>query len=162
MWGRSMSINRRSKRGSSYSTCTVLGSVIRKPFLIYDFAADPIWISLYIRGNFLFFFKSATAFKIYFAKYILFCEIIMIRSCFWSSFVRWPTYRMYNLYITSRHSKLDTASDHAIDYWHFFPEESLTVSFFGSSLFKGIFQPFELGGVTRLIRWAVKFWKAGN
>jgi hypothetical protein len=28
--------------------------------------------------------------------------------------------------------------------------------------FKGIFQPFELGGVTRLIRSAVKFWKAGN
>ncbi len=27
---------------------------------------------------------------------------------------------------------------------------------------KGIFQPFELGGVTRLIRSAVKFWKAGN
>ncbi len=27
---------------------------------------------------------------------------------------------------------------------------------------KGIFQPFELGGVTRLIRFAVKFWKAGN
>jgi hypothetical protein len=30
------------------------------------------------------------------------------------------------------------------------------------SSFKGIFQPFELGGVTRLIRSAVKFWKAGN
>jgi hypothetical protein len=27
---------------------------------------------------------------------------------------------------------------------------------------KGIVQPFELGGVTRLIRSAVKFWKAGN
>jgi hypothetical protein len=27
---------------------------------------------------------------------------------------------------------------------------------------KGIFQPFELGGVTRLIRSAVKFWEAGN
>ncbi len=27
---------------------------------------------------------------------------------------------------------------------------------------KGIFQPFELGGVTRCIRSAVKFWKAGN
>jgi hypothetical protein len=27
---------------------------------------------------------------------------------------------------------------------------------------KGIFQPFELGGMTRLIRSAVKFWKAGN
>ncbi len=27
---------------------------------------------------------------------------------------------------------------------------------------KGIFQPFGLGGVTRLIRSAVKFWKAGN
>ncbi len=27
---------------------------------------------------------------------------------------------------------------------------------------KGIFQPFELGGVTRLIRSAVKFYKAGN
>ncbi len=27
--------------------------------------------------------------------------------------------------------------------------------------FKGIFQPFELGGVTGLIRSAVKFWKAG-
>jgi hypothetical protein len=26
----------------------------------------------------------------------------------------------------------------------------------------GIFQPFELGGVTRLIRSAVKLWKAGN
>ncbi len=32
---------------------------------------------------------------------------------------------------------------------------------FGLS-FKGIFQPFELGGVTRLIPSAVKFWKAGN
>jgi len=31
-----------------------------------------------------------------------------------------------------------------------------------SFCFKGIFQPFELGGVTRLIRSAVKFWKAGN
>jgi hypothetical protein len=30
------------------------------------------------------------------------------------------------------------------------------------NVFKGIFQPFELGGVTRLIRSAVKFWKAGN
>ncbi len=29
-------------------------------------------------------------------------------------------------------------------------------------IFKGIFQPFELGDVTRLIRSAVKFWKAGN
>jgi hypothetical protein len=29
-------------------------------------------------------------------------------------------------------------------------------------LLKGIFQPFELGGVTRLIRSAVKLWKAGN
>jgi hypothetical protein len=29
-------------------------------------------------------------------------------------------------------------------------------------IIKGIFQPFELGGVTRLIRSAVKFWKAGN
>ncbi len=28
--------------------------------------------------------------------------------------------------------------------------------------FKGVFQPFELGGVTRLIRSAVKFLKAGN
>jgi hypothetical protein len=28
--------------------------------------------------------------------------------------------------------------------------------------FKGIFQPFELGGVTRLIRSAVKFFKAGH
>ncbi len=28
--------------------------------------------------------------------------------------------------------------------------------------FKGIVQPFELGGVTRLIRSAVKFCKAGN
>jgi hypothetical protein len=28
--------------------------------------------------------------------------------------------------------------------------------------FKGIFQPFELGGMTRFIRSAVKFWKAGN
>ncbi len=27
---------------------------------------------------------------------------------------------------------------------------------------KGIFQPFEFGGVTRLIRSAVKFWKTGN
>jgi hypothetical protein len=31
-----------------------------------------------------------------------------------------------------------------------------------SVTFKGIFQPFELGGMTRLIRSAVKFWKAGN
>ncbi len=30
------------------------------------------------------------------------------------------------------------------------------------SSLKGIFQPFESGGVTRLIRSAVKFWKAGN
>jgi hypothetical protein len=29
-------------------------------------------------------------------------------------------------------------------------------------VFKGIFQPFELGCLTRLIRSAVKFWKAGN
>jgi hypothetical protein len=27
---------------------------------------------------------------------------------------------------------------------------------------KGIVQPFEMGGVTRLIWSAVKFWKAGN
>ncbi len=27
---------------------------------------------------------------------------------------------------------------------------------------KGIFQPFELGGVTRVIPSAVKFWNAGN
>jgi hypothetical protein len=27
---------------------------------------------------------------------------------------------------------------------------------------KGIVQPFELGGVNRLIRSAVKYWKAGN
>jgi hypothetical protein len=33
---------------------------------------------------------------------------------------------------------------------------------YDGSSFKGIFQPFELGGVTRLIRSAVKFWKAGN
>jgi hypothetical protein len=72
-----MSMNRRSKRGSSHSTC------IRKPFLIYDFAADlSEFPYTYIRRNFLFFFISATAFKIYLAKYILFCEIIMIRSCF--------------------------------------------------------------------------------
>jgi hypothetical protein len=32
----------------------------------------------------------------------------------------------------------------------------------GFNRLKGIFQPFELGGVTRLIRSAVKFWKAGN
>ncbi len=31
-----------------------------------------------------------------------------------------------------------------------------------SGQLKGIFQPFELGGVTKLIRSAVKFWKAGN
>ncbi len=31
-----------------------------------------------------------------------------------------------------------------------------------NALLKGIFQPFEMGGVTRLIRSAVKFWKAGN
>ncbi len=29
-------------------------------------------------------------------------------------------------------------------------------------LFKGIFQPFELGGMTRLIQSAVKFCKAGR
>jgi hypothetical protein len=34
--------------------------------------------------------------------------------------------------------------------------------FLNLPLIKGIFQPFELGGVTRLIRSAVKFWKAGN
>ncbi len=33
---------------------------------------------------------------------------------------------------------------------------------FNSLPVKGIFQPFELGGVTRLIRSAVKFWTAGN
>jgi hypothetical protein len=34
--------------------------------------------------------------------------------------------------------------------------------FISSSSLKGIFQPFELGGVTRLIRSAVKFFKAGH
>jgi hypothetical protein len=29
-------------------------------------------------------------------------------------------------------------------------------------IYKGIVQPFELGGVTSLIRWAVKFCKAGH
>jgi hypothetical protein len=31
-----------------------------------------------------------------------------------------------------------------------------------SKLLKGIVQPFEMGGMTRLICSAVKFWKAGN
>jgi hypothetical protein len=38
----------------------------------------------------------------------------------------------------------------------------MEVSFYPTYAIKGIFQPFELGGVTRLIRSAVKFWKAGN
>ncbi len=34
-------------------------SFIRNPFLIYDFAPDPIWISLYTyEENFVFFFIS--------------------------------------------------------------------------------------------------------
>jgi hypothetical protein len=32
----------------------------------------------------------------------------------------------------------------------------------GVPFFKGIFQPFELGGMTRLIQSAVKFCKAGR
>ncbi len=33
-----------------------ISSYIRKPFLIYDFATDPIWISLYMRKiSFLFY-----------------------------------------------------------------------------------------------------------
>ncbi len=34
-----------------------ISSRVRKPFLIYDFAPDPIWISLYMR-KILFFFIS--------------------------------------------------------------------------------------------------------
>ena len=34
--------------------------------------------------------------------------------------------------------------------------------FFKGLPFKGIVQPFELGGVTSLIRWAVRFCKAGH
>jgi hypothetical protein len=38
-----------------------ISSYIRKPFLIYDFATDPIWISFYVyEENYLFFFISAS------------------------------------------------------------------------------------------------------
>ncbi len=37
-----------------------ISSYIRKPFLIYDFAPDPIWISLYIWGKFCFLFYQWT------------------------------------------------------------------------------------------------------
>jgi hypothetical protein len=42
------------------------------------------------------------------------------------------------------------------------PHGSRSLFVFCILLFKGIFQPFELGGVTRFIPSAVKFWKAGN
>ncbi len=35
-----------------------ISSYIRKPFLIYDFAPDPIWISLYMRKILFSFFIS--------------------------------------------------------------------------------------------------------
>ncbi len=35
-----------------------ISSYIRKPFLIYDFATTPLWISLYVRKIFFFFFIS--------------------------------------------------------------------------------------------------------
>ncbi len=35
-----------------------ISSYIRKPFLIYDFATAPFWISLYMRKIFIFFFIS--------------------------------------------------------------------------------------------------------
>ncbi len=40
------------------TTSLCISSYIRKPFLKYDFAPDPIWISLYMRENFDFFFIS--------------------------------------------------------------------------------------------------------
>jgi hypothetical protein len=44
---------------SSYMTKSWrIFSYIRKPFLIYDFALDPIWISLYMRKNLFSFFIS--------------------------------------------------------------------------------------------------------
>ncbi len=44
---------------SSMGKNLCISSYIRKPFLIYDFAPDPIWISLYIWGKFSFLFISA-------------------------------------------------------------------------------------------------------
>ncbi len=41
-----------------------ISSYIRKPFLIYDFATDPIWISLYMRKIF-FSFLSVQALMTY-------------------------------------------------------------------------------------------------
>jgi hypothetical protein len=40
--------------------------------------------------------------------------------------------------------------------------DTLSVGNVSSAVLKGIVQPFELGGVTRLIRSAVKFCMAGN
>jgi hypothetical protein len=47
-------------------------------------------------------------------------------------------------------------------YWGTALVETFQPDVSHKEVIKGIFQPFELGGVTRLIRSAVKFWKAGN
>ncbi len=44
---------------SSYMTKYLpISSYIRKPFLMYDFATAPIWISLLYEGNIIFFFMT--------------------------------------------------------------------------------------------------------
>ncbi len=40
-----------------------ISSYIRKPFLIHDFALDPIWISLYMRQLFFLFYQCSAKFS---------------------------------------------------------------------------------------------------
>ncbi len=61
---------------SSYMTKYLcISSYIRKPFLIYDFAPDPIWISLNIRNSFFYFFFSVGIISFADGNQTLFCTL---------------------------------------------------------------------------------------
>ncbi len=76
--------------------CLRISSYIRKPFLKYEYATDPIWISLY-EEKFVFFLlvygssepslKSQSTFLQYFFLIFL-CQICLFSSCFSSFFCR--------------------------------------------------------------------------
>ncbi len=57
-----------------------ISSYIRKPFLIYDFAPDPIWIYLYMRTSFFFSIGVHSFLKIYEHAQILILRESYIRK----------------------------------------------------------------------------------
>ncbi len=76
-----------------------ISSYFRKPFLIYDFATAPFWISLHMRKILIFFFISVKTYRCLAACSLFFLSIATVNrlTCRWSSDYKVRVYKLFSI-----------------------------------------------------------------